>query len=208
MGLSIFVSNYSGSLNDQVTNFLLDNTTGTDSSWSSNDLWMKFFEENGATGGTLNDRTVQFLSTYLSQPIGALDDMWGLVTEPYSGNTPQVNAFENYDLTDWGTSTLVTGRTPTSFTCSGNGGVYSAGELTPGKTYTLTAQGTTTAQGGLSIRDAATAEAAAPQIGNAPAAAGAYTITGTYTATATGIYIRQVGAGTTTVTSLAAFEDL
>lgn len=208
MGLSIFVSNYSGSLNDQVNNFLLDNTTGTDSSWSCNDLWMKFFDENGVTDGTLNDRTVQFLATYLSQPVGAIDDMWSLVTAPYSGNDPQVNLFENYDFTDWGTSSLVTGRTPTSFTCSGNGGVYSAGELTPGKTYSLSAEVTTTAPDGLSIRDAGTAEAAAPQIGNAPTTAGSHTITGTYTATATGIYIRQVGAGTTTVTSLVAFEVL
>ena len=207
MGLSIFVSNYSGSLNDQVTNFLLDNTTGTDSSWSCNDLWMRFFEENGATGGTLNDRTVQFLATYLSQPVGAIDDMWGLVTEPYSGNTPQVNVFENYDLTNWGVSSLVTSRTKTSFTVSGNGGVYSVGSLTVGKNYTLTAEVNTTAPSGLSIRNAATADAQAPQIGNAPTTAGAHTITGTFTAVDTGIYIRQVGAGTTTVTSLTAYEQ-
>ena len=152
---------------------------------------------------TWNDARKTFLIT---QVVGSTG-YWTLNDLEYAFEHSQaVNVFEGYNLTNWGVSSLVTGRTPTSFTVSGNGGVYSAGELTPGKTYSLSAEVTTTAAGGLSIRDAATAEAAAPQIGNAPTTAGTHTITGTYTATATGIYIRQVGAGTTTVTSLVAFE--
>ena len=213
MGLDIFVSNYSGALGDQVKNFLLDNTTGTTEAWSTSDLWMKFLTEGGATSGTIDDRTKYLLAVYLAQKGVSLtgsetiNDLWSLVTEPYQVAQPQVNEFEGYNLTNWGVSSLITSRTPTSFTTSGNGGVYSVGELTVGKNYLLTASGTTTAAGGLSIRDAATADAAAPQIGNAPTEAGAFTITGTYTATATGIYIRHVGAGTTTISSLEAYEQ-
>ena len=154
---------------------------------------------------TWNDARKTFLIT---QVVGSTG-YWTLNDLEYAfEHTLAVNVFDGYNLSSWGVSSLVTSRTATSFTCSGNGGVYSAGELTPGATYSLSAEVTTTAPGGLSIRDAATASAESPQIGNAPATAGTHTISGTYTATATGIYIRQVGAGTTTVTSLVAFEVL
>lgn len=91
MGLDIFVSNYPGALDDQVKNFLLDNTTGTNSSWSYNDLWLQFLTENGATSGSIDDRTKYLLVIYLTQQgvildgSETIDDLWGLVTTPYAG---------------------------------------------------------------------------------------------------------------------------
>lgn len=86
MGIESFVAGYDGALGDQVHNFLLANTTGTDATWTTSDLWMKFFTELGYVSGTLLDRNREFLIDYLvvADTGQTLQDLWGLVTDPYT----------------------------------------------------------------------------------------------------------------------------
>lgn len=86
MGIEAFVAGYDGALGDQIHNFLVDNTTGTDVSWTTQDLWLKFFDELGHSSGSIADRNRQFLLSYLSvSDTGqTLADLWEQITDPYT----------------------------------------------------------------------------------------------------------------------------
>jgi hypothetical protein len=84
MSLAIFVSAYSGALRDQIRNFLVDNTAGAVASQTIPDLWLMFLAERGYTSGTLDDRLRQYLLAYTGASAGTTDDLWALITEPFS----------------------------------------------------------------------------------------------------------------------------
>lgn len=86
MGLEAFVSDYDGDLGDKVHNFLLANTTGTAATWTTPDLWLKFFTELGYLSGTVNDRMREFLIDYTAavDTGQTINDLWALIELPYT----------------------------------------------------------------------------------------------------------------------------
>lgn len=84
MSIHNFVSDYTGAFPDRLKQLLLANTTGTASTWTINDLWMKFLTERGFTSGSLDDRMRQWLLDYTGATVGTNADLWALITEPFS----------------------------------------------------------------------------------------------------------------------------
>lgn len=82
MSLALFVSDYSGTVDDATRAMLLANgaTAGT-----IPDLWLQFFAALGFSSGTLDDRTRAFLLDYLvvADTGQTIDDLWGQVDGPY-----------------------------------------------------------------------------------------------------------------------------
>lgn len=84
MSIHDFVSDYTGAFPDRLKQLLLANTTGTASTWTINDLWMKFLTERGFTSGSLDDRMRQWLLGYTGATTGTNADLWERITEPFS----------------------------------------------------------------------------------------------------------------------------
>lgn len=80
MSLALFVSDYPGTVDDATKALLLDNGA---SGSTIPDLWISFL--SGYTGA-LSDRQREFLIDYLSvADVGqTLDDLWGAVSGPYT----------------------------------------------------------------------------------------------------------------------------
>lgn len=95
MSIHDFVSDYTGAFPDRLKQLLLANTTGTASTWTINDLWMKFLTERGYTSGSLDDRLRRFLLAYTGATVGTNADLWDLITEPFSEGTLLLDLYPN-----------------------------------------------------------------------------------------------------------------
>lgn len=93
MSIHDFVSGYTGAFPDRLKQLLLANTTGTASTWTINDLWMKFLTERGYTSGSLDDRLRRFLLAYTGATVGTNADLWDLITEPFSEGSLPLDLF-------------------------------------------------------------------------------------------------------------------
>lgn len=93
MSIHNFVSDYTGAFPDRLKQLLLANTTGTASTWTINDLWMKFLTERGYTSGSLDDRLRRFLLSYTGASSGTTSDLWRLVTGPFSEGTDLLDLY-------------------------------------------------------------------------------------------------------------------
>lgn len=92
MSIHKFFSAYSGSLPDKMKALLLANTTGTSSSWTINDLWMKFLSERGYSG-SFPDRLRAFLLSYTGSSSGTIEDLWARVTGPFTEFTGVLDTY-------------------------------------------------------------------------------------------------------------------
>lgn len=93
MSIHDFVSDYTGAFPDRLKQLLLANTTGTASTWTINDLWMKFLTERGFTSGSLDDRMRQWLLSYTGAATGTNADLWERITEPFSEGTDLLDLY-------------------------------------------------------------------------------------------------------------------
>lgn len=96
MSIHDFVSDYTGAFPDRLKQLLLANTTDTASTWTINDLWMKFFTERGFTSGSLDDRMRQWLLDYTGATVGTNADLWALITEPFSEGAAPTDLLDLY----------------------------------------------------------------------------------------------------------------